>query len=72
MPDYCCCEPGCNTGYKKVAKTKVQIRLLGQRHRRLRDLHHSPRPAHLDDLHPIQQEEKHLAREDLERGPTCF
>ena len=48
---------------------RVDVRLhRGRHHRRLRRLHQHPRPPHLDDLRPRQQDQEILSGEDPRRG----
>ena len=53
--------------HRQVLRGEVDVRLHRGRHRRLRRLHHHPRPAHLDDLRQGQQDEEDVAGEDPRR-----
>ena len=54
---------------RQVLRGEVDVRLhRGRHHRRLRRLHQHPRPPHLDDLRPRQQDQEILSGEDPRRG----
>ena len=52
----------------QVLRGEVDVRLHRGRHRRISRLHHHPRPPHLDDLRPRQQDQEISSGEDPRRG----